>query len=443
MVAGELREYELEKRYFRKDGTMVRALLSVSLVQAQEGGERYAVGMLEDITERKAAEAALEDSRRQFLQAQKMEAVGRLAGGVAHDFNNMLTAIRGNAELLLMDTPEGHPQREDLMEIRRAADRSADLTRQLLAFSRQQVLQPRVLNLNQSVTTMERMLRRLIGEDVELSTALEPGLGQVTADPGQVEQVVMNMAVNARDAMPRGGKLWVKTDNVYLAEGDPRLGVDGVPGRYVALCVADTGCGMDADTLARIWEPFFTTKEQGKGTGLGLATVYGIVKQSGGTAWAESEPGKGAAVTVYLPRTDAASDADEVHGEAGPMPRGTETILVVEDEIAVRMLTNRVLTRSGFRVIAASDPAEAIELFSAHAGRVDLVVTDLVMPGMDGMRLSEILRERDPSLPVLLTTGYSAEALDPERVRPDQDILLKPFDPGTLVRKVREILDRP
>ena len=443
LVAGELNDYELEKRYFRKDGTMVRALLSVSLVQAQEGGARYALGMLEDITDRKAAEAALEDSRRQFLQAQKMEAVGRLAGGVAHDFNNMLTAIRGNAELLLMDTPEGDPKREDLEEIRRAADRSADLTRQLLAFSRQQVLQPRVLNLNQSVTTMERMLRRLIGEDVELSTVLEPGLGQVTADPGQVEQVVMNLAVNARDAMPRGGKLWVKTDNVYLAEGDPRLGADGVPGRYVALCVADTGCGMDADTLARIWEPFFTTKEQGKGTGLGLATVYGIVKQSGGTAWAESERDKGAAITVYLPRTDAESDADEVHGAAGPMPRGSETVLVVEDEIAVRMLTHRVLSRSGFRVIAASDPAEAIELYSAHAGRVDLVVTDLVMPGMDGMRLSEILRERDPSLRVLLTTGYSAEALDPERVRPDQEILLKPFDPGTLVRKVREILDRP
>ncbi len=443
LVAGERGEYQLEKRYFRKDGSMLWGRLSVSLVRDAGGEPRYAVGMVENITEHKAAERALEHSQALLLQAQKMEAVGRLAGGVAHDFNNMLTAIRGNAELLLMDTPPDDPRRLDLEEIQHAANRSADLTRQLLAFSRQQVLQPRVLELNQSVAATERMLRRLIGEDIDLATMLDPALGRVTADPGQVEQVLLNLAVNARDAMPQGGKLWIKTANVYLPAGDRRLGPEAAPGPYVAVTVVDTGCGMDDATLARIWEPFFTTKEQGKGTGLGLSTVYGIVRQSGGTVWAESEPDRGTAITTYFPRTDRAACADEAGDGLGaaPVARGTETVLVVEDEAAVRRLTTRVLARSGFRVLEASEPVEALELFRVHGAEVDLVLTDLVMPGMDGIRLAEILRERTPSLPVIFSTGYSAEALHPDRIGPGAEILLKPFSPDALVRKVREVLD--
>ncbi len=443
LVAGERGEYQLEKRYFRKDGSMLWGHLSVSLVRDAGGEPRYAVGMVENVTEHKAAERALEHSQALLLQAQKMEAVGRLAGGVAHDFNNMLTAIRGNAELLLMDTPPDDPRRLDLEEIQHAANRSADLTRQLLAFSRQQVLQPRVLELNQSVAATERMLRRLIGEDIDLATMLDPALGRVTADPGQVEQVLLNLAVNARDAMPQGGKLWIKTANVYLPAGDRRLGPEAAPGPYVAVTVVDTGCGMDDATLARIWEPFFTTKEQGKGTGLGLSTVYGIVRQSGGTVWAESEPDRGTAITTYFPRTDRAACADEAGDGLGaaPVARGTETVLVVEDEAAVRRLTTRVLARSGFRVLEASEPVEALELFRVHGAEVDLVLTDLVMPGMDGIRLAEILRERTPSLPVIFSTGYSAEALDADRIGPGAEILLKPFSPDALVRKVREVLD--
>ena len=441
LVAGERNGYQLQKRFFRKDGAMVWGRLSVSLVRDARGRPRYAVAMVENVTEHRAAEEALEQSQQRFLQSQKMEAVGRLAGGLAHDFNNMLTAIRGNAELLLMDAVPDAPQTEDLLEIRRAADRAAELTLQLLAFSRQQLLQPRVLNLNQSVATVERMLRRLIGEDIEVATVLEPSLGQVTADPGQMEQVLLNLAVNARDAMPRGGKLWIRTDNVQLAPGDPRLGADAAPGAYVALCVADTGCGMDDAVLARIWDPFFTTKDQGKGTGLGLSTVYGIVRQSGGTVWVESELGKGTAMLAYLPRTDAPAEPEAVAVSAGPALRGAETVLVVEDEASVRRLATRVLSRSGFRVLEASDPAEALGIYALHRGELDLVLTDLVMPGMDGTRLAEILREQDPSLRVLFSTGYSADALHSGWVSPGEAILLKPFSPESLVSKVREVLD--
>ncbi|HYW09300.1 MAG TPA: PAS domain S-box protein, partial [Longimicrobium sp.] len=431
----------LEMRYVHADGSVVWARITASQIRGAEGRSSYVLVMVEDITDRRSAEAALVDSQRQLVQAQKMEAIGQLAGGVAHDFNNMLTAIRGNADLLLLDTPESDPRRVELEEIRRAADRSAELTRQLLAFSRQQVLQPRVLDLNASVADMERMLRRLIGENVELATSLEPALGRVRADPGQVEQVLLNLAVNARDAMLDGGTLRIQTRNVHVDAGDPRLEQGGEPGRFVHLAVHDNGTGMDEATVARIWEPFFTTKEQGKGTGLGLSTVYGIVRQSGGMLWAESAPGEGTVMNVLLPWVDAEVEREVPAGE-GPWlaARGSETVLVVEDEQAVRRLATRVLTRSGFHVVEAADPAEALRLFDEHQGSIDMVLTDMVMPGMDGGRLAELLRERCPGLRVLYTTGYSAETLTPGRFD-DLEILAKPFAPDALIRRVREVLD--
>ena len=431
----------VEQRYLRADGRVVWAQVTVSPIHGDDGKPRYVLVMVEDVTNRRDAEAALVESQRQLVQAQKMEAIGQLAGGVAHDFNNMLTAIRGNADLLLLDTPGADPRRVELEEIRRAADRSAELTRQLLAFSRQQMLQPRVLDLNESVAAMERMLRRLIGEDVELATSLEPALGRVRADPGQVEQVLLNLAVNARDAMPEGGTLRIHTRNVHVDAGDPRLEDGGEPGRFVHLAVHDNGTGMDDETVARIWEPFFTTKEQGKGTGLGLSTVYGIVRQSGGMLWAESAPGEGTVMNVLLPWVDAEVEQEATAGEGAWLAaRGSETVLVVEDEQAVRRLATRVLTRSGFRVVEAADPAEALRLFDEHLGSIDMVLTDMVMPGMDGGRLAELLRERCPGLRVLYTTGYSAETLTPGRFD-DREILPKPFAPDALIRRVREVLD--
>jgi PAS domain S-box-containing protein len=394
-----------------------------------------------DVTERKQAEEALRTSQQQLLQAQKMDAVGRLAGGVAHDFNNLLTAIRGNAELLLLDIPPGDPRREDVEEIRKAADRAAGLTRQLLAFSRRQVLQPRVLDLNGVVQEMERMLRRLIGEDVELVTRLAPGLAQVRADPGQVEQVVMNLAVNARDAMPAGGKLIVETANVELGEEVRRTHPYVAPGRYVKLCVNDTGQGMDAETRERAFEPFFTTKPAGRGTGLGLSTVYGIVKQSGGFIWIDSELGRGTSVRIYLP---------PVGGPAAPEPastplqlpgRGEGTVLLAEDEVTVRRLAVRVLRRGGFTVLEAADGEEALAVAGEYDGPLHLLVTDMVMPRMGGRDLAARLRAARPGVPVVYVSGYAEEAVQRNGVLdPGARFLPKPFTAEQLLDAVHAAL---
>ncbi len=383
----------------------------------------------------------------QLRQAQKMEAVGRLAGGIAHDFNNLLTAITGYGDLLMASLAPDDPRRADVEQIRKATDRAATLTKQLLAFGRRQVLQPRVLDLNAVVADMEKMLRRLIGEDIELVTVPGPGLWRVKADPGQLEQVLMNLAVNARDAMPHGGRLIIETANVELDEAYARRHVAVRPGPYVLLAVSDTGCGMDAETLGHVFEPFFTTKEPGKGTGLGLATVYGIVKQSGGNIWVYSEPGRGTTFKIYLPRVDApleaAGAAAAAASAAGPAG-GRETLLLVEDDDGVRVLAREVLRRKGYRVLEARDGREALRRSETHDGPIALVVTDLVMPGLGGREVFARLAVRRPDLRVLYTSGYTDAAIFRQSVfEPGTAFISKPFTPDALARRVREVLDAP
>ena len=398
-------------------------------------GRRARLVLARDVT----AQRHLEE---QLRQSQKMEAVGQLAGGIAHDFNNLLTAILGSTQLLLHNTPTGDPRREDAEEIRNAGMRAAELTRQLLAFSRRQVLAPKVLELNAVVTNMQRMLQRLLGEDVELATALDPAAGAVSADPGQLEQVLLNLAVNARDAMPSGGRLDVATSRLTLAEEHMERRHRLPAGDYACLAVTDTGVGMDDATQAHLFEPFFTTKEVGKGTGLGLATVYGIVKQSGGYIWVYSEPGRGTTVKVYLPRVAGEADAPPLAAPSLAEVRGDETVLLVEDATPVRTMARRGLEGRGYRVLDASDGPAALELSARHAGRIDLLVTDVVMPGMSGRELAERLAPQRPSMKVLYTSGYTDDTMVRQGVlTAGVAFLQKPFVPDTLARKVREVLD--
>jgi len=377
----------------------------------------------------------------QFRQAQKMEAVGQLAGGIAHDFNNLLTAILGNTQLLLRDLPPGDTKRQDVEEIRKASERAASLTRQLLAYSRRQMLQPEVLDLNLVVADMDRMLRRLIGEHISLDTVLAPELGRVRADPNQIEQVIVNLAVNARDAMPDGGKLTIETANVALDESFAQAHLGAVPGPYAMVGVTDTGMGMDATVRAHLFEPFFTTKEVGKGTGLGLATVYGIVKQSDGYISVYSEPGRGSSFKVYLPRLPTAQAAAAASGKDRP-ERGTETILVVEDEAAVLALSRRALEMQGYLVLAAADPAAAMRVVERHGGMIHLLLTDVVMPGLSGRELADRLVARRPGLRVLYMSGYPGDAVVQHGALPiGSAFLQKPFSPDGLARKVRDVLD--
>jgi PAS domain S-box-containing protein len=409
--------------------------VKVALVAA-EGGVPQVLGVATDITRRKQ----LED---QLRQSQKMEAVGRLAGGVAHDFNNLLTAILGHADLLLEDATQHDGRRADLTEIKRAAERAAGLTRQLLAFSRKQILQPKVLDLNTVVTGMGTLLHRLIGEDIELRIVPAPGLGAVEADPGQLEQVILNLAVNARDAMPRGGKLTVETANVHLDEAYARQRVGVQPGPYVLLAVTDTGVGMDEHVKAHVFEPFFTTKEQGKGTGLGLATVYGIVQQSGGFIWVYSEPGRGTAFKIYLPRKAASSQDLEPVPTREDSHAGSGTILLVEDEEAVRKLASRVLEARGYTVLRAADGLQALDTVERHPGAIDLLITDVVMPRMSGRELADLVRPRRPATKVLYVSGYTDDAIVHHGVLDAGVMFLqKPFTPDSLARKVKEILGR-
>lgn len=397
------------------------------------------------VAEKERADAleALYNTEKQLLQSQKLEAVGRLAGGISHDFNNLLTVILGYSDIMKRNLQEGHPLRRNVQEIVRASERAASLTRQLLAFSRKQVMQPKVFDLNTVVTDLEKMLRRMIGEDIELRASLQDELDHIKADPVQLEQVIMNLVVNARDAMPRGGKLSIETSNVYLDEAYAREHVSVVPGDYVMLAISDTGCGMSEETRLHIFEPFFTTKEQGKGTGLGLSMVYGIVRQSGGNIWVYSEEGRGTTFKVYFPRVTA--HAEEHKRTSGGLdgPRGSETILLVEDAELVRNLARQVLETAGYRVLVAANAEAAIDLCEKINGdRIDLLLTDVVMPGMSGNEMSRILVAKQPDLPVLYMSGYTDEAIVQHGVlEAGINFLQKPFTPGALTSKVREVLD--
>jgi signal transduction histidine kinase/DNA-binding NtrC family response regulator len=400
-------------------------------------------GVTLDITTGKEADRAKAHLEEELRQAQKIESIGRLAGGVAHDFNNLLTAINGYADLVLDDLPHDAPWRAGIVEIRRAGERAAELTSQLLAFSRRQLLQPRVLDLNALITDDIKMLRRLLGEDIELITKLDPGLGPVTADAGQMHQIVLNLAVNARDAMPRGGSLVLETQNVVFEEDASQLHATIGPGAYAMLAVTDNGCGMDANTVSHIFEPFFTTKEPSKGTGLGLSTVYGIVRQSGGSIFVYSEPGSGATFKIYLPRVERAVTQSHDHAVELETLRGSETVLVVEDEEAVRNLVDQALRKYGYQVLGAANGAEALAICDAHSP-IALMITDVVMPGMSGRTLAAQQRIRHPEMRVLYMSGYTDDAVVRHGLlEASMSFIQKPFTPGVLARKVRETLDQP
>jgi two-component system cell cycle sensor histidine kinase/response regulator CckA len=434
-AAGSAAEIREEFGFRHKDGTwrIMESVVSNLLDNPAVGG---LVINSRDVTERRSLE-------NQFRQAQRMEAVGRLAGGVAHDFNNVLTAITGYSDLLLEDLgPEDH-KRADVEEIKAAALRAEALTRQLLAFSRKQVLQTRVLDLNGVVQTLDKMLRRLIGEDVKLDLSLSSALGAVRADPGQIEQVILNLAVNSRDAMPNGGSLTIETANVELDEAYTREHAGVLPGRYVMLAVSDTGIGMDAEIRSHIFEPFFTTKEQGMGTGLGLATVYGIVRQSGGYVWVYSEPGRGATFKIYLPQVDELPEVASLPAPVQPVAGGRETVLLAEDDASVRAVVSDVLAQKGYRVLRAPDGQAALEMARAQQGVIHLLVTDIVMPGMTGRELAEALTAERPGLRVLYMSGYTDDAVVRHGVLDEgMPYLQKPFAPRALAFKVREVLDR-
>jgi PAS domain S-box-containing protein len=432
---GSLVAYENQGR--RKDGSTIWVIENVSLLGSEEDGDETLLGTVFDMTERRRLEE-------QLLQAQKMEAIGRLAGGIAHDFNNLLTAVAGYTELLLAQLPEGDVRREHAEEIRLAGTRAAALTQQLLAFSRRQVLEPRVLDLNTVIADMERMLRRVIGEDIELTASLDPGLWRTKADPGQIEQSILNLVVNARDAMPRGGRLTIETGNVEVDETFAGRYVTVHAGPHVMLAVSDTGIGMNADLQARLFEPFFTTKERGKGTGLGLSTTYGIVKQSGGSIWVYSEPGHGSTFKIYLPRCEEPLDVKEPAPSAATPLTGSETILLVEDEPEVRRLAEKLLRMRGYEVIAAGSPAEAIALTRHREASIAILVTDVIMPGMNGRELARALAPSRPRMRVLYMSGYTDAAITQQGILdPGTAFLAKPFTPDALARKVREVLDAP
>jgi nitrogen-specific signal transduction histidine kinase/CheY-like chemotaxis protein len=386
-----------------------------------------------DVTERRDLEARL-------AQSQRMESIGRLAGGVAHDFNNLLTVILGNCELVLGDMPGESQQRADIEDIRNAADHAAALTRQLLAFSRRQILQPKVLSLNSVVTEMMDMLARIIGEDIELVTELDPALANTRADPVEMGQVVMNLAVNARDAMPEGGRLSIKTEHSDMQRASAADGDTIPPGRYVTLSIGDTGIGIDEETRSRIFEPFFTTKQKGKGTGLGLSTVYGIVKQSGGYISVESEAGKGTTFRIRMPelREDTSGNNDVPVESASA---GSETILLVEDEITLRTPMRRGLEKEGYTVLEAGSAEEALQICESHDGTIEMMVTDLVMPGMDGFELGDKVTDIRPDTRVLYTSGYSEDVVTRDGVTEAGDFLQKPYTPSDLGQRIRQLLD--
>jgi PAS domain S-box-containing protein len=437
LITGKRDHYQIEKRYIRMGGEVVWGRLNVSLVRDTEGEFQFTICMVEDITERKRLET-------QFFQSQKMETVGRLAGGIAHDFNNLLTVIKGYTQISLSQIKEADPSRENIEEIRKAAERAAELTHQLLAFSRRQILDMKVLDLNSLVRGLEKMVSRVIGEDIEMFTVLADDLGRVKTDPGQIEQVILNLAVNARDAMPSGGKLAIETANVELDETFARTHIGVTPGSHVMLSVSDTGIGMSPEVKERVFEPFFTTKEEGRGTGLGLSTIYGIVKQSGGSIWVYSEPGQGTAFKIYLPRVEEEVESLPSRDDTDRLPKGNETVLLVEDESSLRGLTARVLRGQGYTVLEAGNGDEAMSIArELIKEKIHLLLTDVVMPQMGGKELVKRFKALHPGIKVLFISGYTDHAITHHGVfKPGTPFLQKPFSPVALAKKVREVLDR-
>jgi PAS domain S-box-containing protein len=425
---------DFEVRRVRRDGKVLELSLSTALIRGPAGAAQGIVGVYLDLTAQRQLE-------RQFHHAQKMEAIGRLAGGVAHDFNNLLTVIQGFSEMALKSTGLDAAVRRDLEEVHRAALRAADLTGQLLAFSRRQPVQPRVLDLNTLVADMAKMLQRLIGENIELETRMGPRLARIRVDPGQIEQVIVNLVVNARDAMPGGGRLVIETANHSCADGSGAPCHPSCPGPSVTLTVSDTGTGMDPETLRHLFEPFFTTKARGKGTGLGLSTVYGIVQQCGGDIEVASEPGRGTTFRVYLPQTTSVADTGRAADAARATPRGSETVLLVEDEDMVRSLVRTTLERLGYGVLEARHGKEALELAEQRGGAIDLLLTDVVMPGMGGPEVARRLSATCPGLRVLYLSGYAAIESKHRAGTPLAPLLQKPFALDALARKVREVID--
>jgi len=427
----------LEYRMLHKNGDWVSLESTGSPIVNAKGAIEGLVIVNRDIGERRRLETQLQ-------QSQKMDAIGRLSGGVAHDFNNLLGLIIGYAEILQERIPEGDPLRSCVDQILKAGTQGASLTRQLLAFSRQQVLAPKALSLNAVVTDVGKMLRRLIGEDVDLITKLDPKLGNIRADQGQIEQVIMNLAVNARDAMPDGGKLTIETVNLQIDDKFARrFAFPVLPGPYVRLSVSDTGTGMDMAVQQKIFDPFFTTKEKGKGTGLGLSTVYGVVKQSGGYIFVDSAPGKGATFTIYLPQVDQEADVETRQTGPSGLLRGTEMILLVEDEDGLRTATRRRLELQGYTVLEAADGGAALAVSDQTSGTIHLLLTDIVMPGISGRILADQMKLRRPDIKVLFVSGYTGQQLGEEVLEPGSHFLQKPFTRENLTRKVREVLGAP
>jgi PAS domain S-box-containing protein len=434
LTGKEMTAYDLE--LIARDGRRVPVEVNTRIIY-EDGVAVGVQGIARDVTERKQLEG-------QLLQSQKMEAIGLLAGGIAHDFNNLLTAITGYSDLTLRKLQADDPLCDNIREIKNAGERAAALTSQLLAFSRKQVLKPRVHNLNTIITDLERMLRRIIRESVEFDIDLDPQLGNIKADPGQIEQVIMNLAVNARDAMPNGGRLAIQTRNVHLSEVEAAQHVLVSPGAFIKMTVTDTGHGIDPDTKRRIFEPFFTTKEVGKGSGLGLSTVHGIVMQSGGDITVRSEVGHGAAFEIYLPCVDENVQQPRWKEDGGEDYSGTETILLVEDDETVRNLIREILKDHGYEVIEAADGTTALSIFGIHKAKINLLVTDIIMPGISGGELRDRMKEIRPDIKVLFISGYTDDSLSQSGIlSSDAALLEKPFTPDDLARKVREVLGEP
>ena len=432
----------LELRWKKKDGKPIWLEIDARTVRNADGSTRYFEGFVHDISARRKSEEEKRRLQEQLVQSQKMEAVGQLAGGIAHDFNNLLTAITGYSELLLGELNPEDLRRSHAEEIRKAGERAASLTQQLLAFSRRQVLEPKILDVNTVVSDIERMLRRLIGEHIELKTRKEADIWKVRADPGQIEQAILNLVINARDAMPRGGVLAIETANAKLDETFALSHAPTQPGDYVLVAVSDTGVGITDDVKVRLFEPFFTTKERGKGTGLGLSTTYGIIKQSGGYLWCETEVGSGTTFRVFLPRVDEPVTHPEPRPTPPPIHPGDETVLLVEDEPEVRSLVQRILKTQGYTVVTAANPDEALAVAREFKGTIQVMVTDVVMPGMSGLQLAERLMPTRPNMRVLFVSGYTHDAIGHQGVLdPGTAFLQKPFTPNALARKVREVLE--
>jgi PAS domain S-box-containing protein len=433
-IAGD-KPYDIEHRILRLDATVRWVQERAHIVRDAQGRALRMIGTVQDITERRQ----LED---QLRQSQKMEAIGRLAGGIAHDLNNALTAIAGYAELALGELPPGQAARADVEEIRRAAERAGSVTRQLLAFSRKQLLEPRVFDLNATVAAIARLISRLLGPEVRVETRLADAVLPILGDPGQIEQALINLAVNARDAMPSGGQLTLSTAQELVDDDRARTYAPIPPGDYVVLRVADTGHGMSSETKARIFEPFFTTKELGKGTGLGLSMVYGTLKQSGGFIFVDSEPDRGTTFHVYFPPAAPVAPAPRPPAARHDERRGHETLLIVEDEPSVRKLVASALRHEGFDLLVASSAEEALSLADSHTGPIDLLLTDAIMPGRSGVELASLMTARVPGLPVIIMSGYSEETLSVTGTDGIVALLQKPFTPRELRKRIRQALDR-